>query len=75
MGGRSVAPRTLAKVIDASSGKTGEVAAEDQQNDALYLCPVKIGSPAQTLMLDFDTGSADLWVCHIPETHESSIPS
>ena len=46
----------------ATGNQTGEVPAEDSQNDSEYLCPVTIGTPGKTFTLDFDTGSADLWV-------------
>jgi len=41
---------------------SAQISSEDIQLDSEYLCPVQIGTPAQTLMLDFDTGSSDLWV-------------
>jgi hypothetical protein len=42
----------------AAAAVSGSVAANPEQDDAEYLCPVNVGG---TLMnLDFDTGSADL---------------
>ena len=46
----------------SSGDEVGDVPAEDSQNDSEYLCQVPIGTPAKTFTLDFDTGSADLWV-------------
>ncbi|KAI3326396.1 eukaryotic aspartyl protease [Xylariaceae sp. AK1471] len=41
---------------------SGSAKAVPEQYDIQYLTPVQIGSPPQTLNLDFDSGSSDLWV-------------
>lgn len=47
-------------VIKAAAANDGTVSANPEQYDSQYLSPVTIGG--QTLNLDFDTGSSDLYV-------------
>ncbi len=63
VGGKTFIQHPLQKKSLADPSQVGDVPAQDVQNDSLYLCPVTIGTPGQTFSLDFDTGSADLWVC------------
>ncbi|KAH2117602.1 hypothetical protein KXW75_004250, partial [Aspergillus fumigatus] len=61
VGGRARIQHVLRKRI-ADTDETSDVGADDVQNDTMYLAPVSIGTPAQTIHLEVDTGSADLWV-------------
>ncbi|KAK7744364.1 hypothetical protein SLS62_010218 [Diatrype stigma] len=45
-----------------AGSEQGSAVTTPEPDDVEYLTPVEIGTPAQTLNLDFDTGSADLWV-------------
>jgi hypothetical protein len=50
----------------------GSAVTTPEQSDIEYLTPVSIGTPAQTLNLDFDSGSSDLWVFS-SETSSSDV--
>lgn len=39
---------------------TGSVAANPAPHDSEYLCSISVGTPEQSLNMDFDTGSSDL---------------
>ncbi|KAL8700321.1 MAG: hypothetical protein Q9201_005512 [Fulgogasparrea decipioides] len=56
-GNKVQTPQVLAKGDD---GEHGEVVVTPEESDASFLSPIKVGG--QTLMMNFDTGSSDLWV-------------
>ncbi|CAD6973300.1 unnamed protein product [Tilletia controversa] len=53
--------RTDSAQVDAASD-TGSEPLVDQQDELLWVGQVGVGTPAQTVTLDFDTGSSDTWV-------------
>lgn len=58
--GAQVPAAVQAAAVNASQFDNGAVPASPEANDLEYLAPVTIGG--QTLNLDFDTGSSDLYV-------------
>ncbi|KAI5463254.1 secreted aspartic proteinase precursor [Mariannaea sp. PMI_226] len=59
-------PKELEETISSINSKKrrddGSATTSPVEGDSEWLTPVQIGTPAQTLTLDFDTGSSDLWV-------------
>lgn len=58
----AAATASSSTAASSSGAETGQVSAVPESNDSEYLESVQIGTSAQTLNLDFDTGSADFWV-------------
>lgn len=59
---QSVVDRFALPVANKRAGDEGSVVATSVESDTEYVASISVGTPAQKLPMDFDTGSSDLWV-------------
>ncbi|KEI40896.1 uncharacterized protein L969DRAFT_361018 [Mixia osmundae IAM 14324] len=59
---RANAAASTGDELSATSVRAGGIALKDYNNDLLWAGPVTIGTPPQSFVIDFDTGSADFWI-------------
>lgn len=59
---RTIVDRHRAAIAAKRSTSEGSVTNTPVEYDTEYIANIQVGTPAQTLPMDFDTGSSDLWV-------------
>ncbi|KAI0692346.1 protease [Cerioporus squamosus] len=71
--------KPLATIPVSPKSKRGGVDLTDQENDLLWTGEIAIGDPDQKFVVDFDTGSSDLWIpassCDSCGSHSKYDPS
>ncbi|KAM0787934.1 hypothetical protein ACM66B_006139 [Microbotryomycetes sp. NB124-2] len=70
----AAASKSAAAAAAAASPKSGSNSLTNYNNDMLWAGALSIGTPAKTFLIDFDTGSADLWVPSAACTSDACAP-